>query len=86
MRKMIDIDDRLVAKLKILSAFEEVSVKALMEKAVSFFVEEKEKERLEKLSEEEKEDIGLFMLLQQVNNDSDEFVSEEEVMRALRNE
>ncbi len=81
MRKNIDIDERLLTKLKILSAFEESSVKSIMEKAVSFYVEYKEKERLKSLSEEEKEDLGLLLLMQQ--SDRDEVVSREEVMNAL---
>lgn len=81
MRKNIDIDDSVLTKLKLLSAFEQMSVKALMEKAVSFYVEFKEKERLNALTDEEKEDIGLLLLMQQA--DRSDTVSEDEVMRAL---
>ncbi|GBF19444.1 MULTISPECIES: hypothetical protein [Arenibacter] len=81
MKKNIDIDETILTKLKILSAFENMSVKALMEKAVSFFVEQKEKERLNALSDEEKEDLGLLLLMQQV--DRTETVSREDVMNAL---
>lgn len=81
MRKNIDIEETVLTKLKILSAFEDMSVKSLMEKAISFFVEHKEKERLNSLSEEEKEDIGLLLLMQQA--DRTETVSEEEVMAEL---
>ena len=81
MRKNIDIDETILTKLKILSAFEEISVKALMEKAVSFFVEYKEKEKLKSLSDEEKEDLGLLLLMQQV--DRDDTVDEDEIMKAL---
>ena len=42
MRKNIDINETILRKLKIISVFENISVKALMEKAVSFFVEQKE--------------------------------------------
>ena len=42
MRKNIDIEESVLTKLKIVSAFEELSVKSLMEKAVSFYVEYKE--------------------------------------------
>ena len=38
MKKIIDIDQKTVTKLKLLAAVEDQSVKALMEKAVSFFV------------------------------------------------
>jgi len=81
MRKNIDIDETILTKLKILSAFEEMSVKSLMEKAVSFFVEHKEKERLNSLSNEEKEDLGLLLLMQQ--SERSDTVSREEVMKAL---
>ena len=81
MKKNIDIDETILTKLKILSAFENMSVKALMEKAVSFFVEQKEKERLNALSDEEKEDLGLLLLMQQV--DRTETVSRDDVMNAL---
>lgn len=81
MRKNIDIDDILLKKLKLLSAFEETSVKSIMEKAVSFYVEHKENERLKNLSEEEKEDLGLLLLMQQSNRT--DVVSREEIMNAL---
>lgn len=81
MRKNIDIDDAILTKLKILSAFEDISVKALMEKAISVFVDNKEKERLNSLSEEEKEDLGLLLLMQQSNRN--ETVDRDDVMKAL---
>lgn len=81
MKKIIEIREPLLTKLKILSAFENLSVKALMEKAVEQFVVEKEKERLDSLSEEEKEDLGLLLLMQQA--DKRDQVSEEEFLKAL---
>jgi len=81
MRKNIDIDEKLLTKLKILSAFEETSVKAIMEKAVAFYVEYKENARLKALSDEEKEDLGLLLLMQQ--SDRTDVVSREEVMDTL---
>ncbi len=81
MRKNIDIDDTLLTKLKILSAFEDMSVKSLMEKAVAFFVSYKEKERINSLSQEEKEDLGLLLLMQQ--SDRQDRVSRDDVMNAL---
>lgn len=81
MKKNIDIDEKLLVKLKILSAFENMSVKALMEKAVRFFVEHKEKERFDSLSNEEKEDLGLLLLMQQ--SDRNDTVSRDDVMNAL---
>lgn len=80
-RKNIDIDDLTLTKLKVISAFENLSVKALMEKAVRYFVEQKEKERWDNLSEEEKEDLGLLTLMSQV--DLEDTVSEEDFFKAL---
>ena len=82
MRKNIDIDETVLRKLKIISVFENNSVKALMEKAVSFFVEQKELERLNSLSKDEREDLGLLLLMQQA--DQNETVSEEEIFKALK--
>ena len=81
MKKIIDIDTKTVTKLKLLAALEAQSVKALMEKAVSFFVAHKEQERLDAFSAEEKEDLGLLLLMQQA--DTEDTVSEEEVMKVL---
>ena len=81
MKKNIDIDETILTKLKIISAFEDLSVKSLMEKAVSFYVEHKERERLNSLSDEEKEDLGLLLLMQQA--DRNNTVSREEIMKAL---
>lgn len=83
-RKNIDIDSTLLKKLKILSVFEDTSVKKLMESAVAHYVNEKEIERYEKLTDGEKEDLGLIILMQQA--DSTELVSEEEVFKALDEE
>ncbi|MCP9766483.1 hypothetical protein EGI22_01095 [Lacihabitans sp. LS3-19] len=83
MRKNIDIDNVTLTKLKILSVFENSSVKALMEEAVSFFVDYKEKERVASLSEEEKEDLGLLLLMQQANRE--DTVDKEEIMNILNN-
>jgi NACalpha-BTF3-like transcription factor len=81
MRKNIDIDEKTLTKLKMISAFENLSVKVLMEKAVEWFVQQKEKERFDNLTQEEKEDIGLLILMQQA--DLDDTVSREEVFKAL---
>ncbi|MHA6697822.1 hypothetical protein [Chryseobacterium sp. A301] len=81
MRKNIDIEESTLTKLKILSAFEELSVKSLMEKAVSFYVEYKEQERLKSLSAVEKEDLGLLLLMQQA--DRADVINRDELMSAL---
>lgn len=80
-KKLIEVDKSLVVKLKVLSAFENLSVKALMEKAVVEYVRNKELERFEKLSEEEKEDLGLLLLMQQA--DKEDYSSEDEIFKIL---
>lgn len=82
MRKNIDIDNTTLTKLKVLSAFEDMSVKALMEKAITFFIDYKEKQRLENMTDAEREDLGLLLLMQQV--DRTDVVSEDEVIATLK--
>ncbi|MGB0887252.1 MAG: hypothetical protein ACPGSL_03940 [Vicingaceae bacterium] len=81
MRKNIDIDETTLTKLKILSVFEKNSVKGLMEEAVKWFVEHKEKQRLDNMTQEEKEDLGLLLLMQQT--DMNDLVSEDEFFESL---
>ncbi|MCL4857572.1 MAG: hypothetical protein KJZ55_09945, partial [Flavobacteriales bacterium] len=64
-----------------LSVFENNSVKGLMEEAVSWFVAYKEKQRLDKLSQEEKEDLGLLLLMQQADRNDE--VSRDDIMNIL---
>ncbi len=82
MRKLIDLDQNTLTKLKFLSVFENISVKSLIENAVDSFVKTKEKERFSKLTDDEKEDLGLLMLMQEC--DRTEFVSREEIMKILK--
>jgi ATP phosphoribosyltransferase regulatory subunit HisZ len=81
MRKNIDIDDAVLLKLKVLSVFENTSVKGLMEEAVSAYVKQKEIERLEQMTSEEKEDLGLLSLMQKV--DLSDTVPEKQVFDLL---
>jgi hypothetical protein len=81
MRKNIDIDESTLTKLKLLSVFEDNSVKGLMEEAVSWFVAYKEKQRLDSMTKEEKEDVGLLLLMQQV--DKSDIGSESEFLKSL---
>ena len=80
-KKLVEVDKSLVVKLKVLSAFENLSVKALMEKAIVEYVKKKELERFDQLSEAEKEDLGLLLLMQQA--DKEDFVSEDDVFKIL---
>lgn len=81
MRKNIDIDETTLTKLKLIAALENMSVKGLMENAVKWFVKQKEKQRYEQLTEAEKEDLGLLLLMQQT--DINDVVSEEDFFKAL---
>jgi hypothetical protein len=55
-----------------------------MEEAVHYFVIQKEKQRIDNLTQEEKEDLGLLLLMQQA--DRSDFVNREEVMEILNEE
>lgn len=81
MKKLVEVNDTLLTKLKVLSAFEGLSVKALMEKAIELFVVQKEKEQLDSLTDEQKEDIGLLLLMQQA--DKTKTVGKEDVFKLL---
>jgi hypothetical protein len=81
MRKLIDIDETTLTKLKVISIFEKTSVKGLIENAVQMYVKNKQSSQFKNLSDEEKEDIGMLMLMQEA--DRNEKVSEEEIFRIL---
>ena len=82
MRKLIDIDQTTLTKLKFLSIFENTSVKSLIETAVQSYVKNRELERFKNLTDDEKEDIGMLMFMQEC--DRTEFVSREEIMKILK--
>ena len=82
MRKLIDLDQTTLTKLKFISVFENSSVKALIENAVQSFVKEKELERFKNLTADEKEDLGLLLLMQEA--DVNDTVSRDEIMKALQ--
>ncbi len=81
MRKLIDIDEKTLTKLKVISIFEKTSVKGLIENAVQMYVKEKQSTQFNNLSDEEKEDLGLMMLMQEAERS--ELVSREEIMKIL---
>lgn len=81
MRKLIDIDETTLTKLKVISIFEKTSVKGLIENAVQTYVKIKQTSQFNNLSDEEKEDIGLMMLMQEA--DRNDKVSEEEIFKIL---
>jgi hypothetical protein len=82
MRKLIDIDETTLTKLKVISIFEKTSVKGLIENAVQTYVKNKQTSQFNNLSDEEKEDIGLMMLMQEADRTA--FVSREEIMKILQ--
>lgn len=79
MRKIIDIDDKIIPKLKLIAAIEGSSVKKTMEKAIIWYIKQKQKEQIAVMSLEQKEDLGLLLLMQQANAQST--VSEEELFK-----
>jgi hypothetical protein len=79
-RQNIDIEESLLIKLEILSAFEETTAKSMMEKAVSFYVEYMKMELLKTLSQEEKTYLGLFLRMQYGR---EQLVSRKEIMSVL---
>lgn len=81
MKKLIDIDETTLTKLKVISIFEKISVKGLIENAVQTYVKNKQTIQFNNLSDEEKEDIGLMMLMQEA--DRNDKVSEEEIFKIL---
>jgi hypothetical protein len=81
MRKNIDVDEKIIKKIKLISAYENKSVKAILEEAVTSYVKNKELEKFEQMTAEEKEDLGLLLLMQQ--NDPENEVSEEEIFKTL---
>jgi hypothetical protein len=81
MRKLIDIDETTLTKLKVISILEKTSVKGLIENAVQAYVKNKQNSKFNNLSDEEKEDIGLMMLMQEA--DRNDKVSEEEIFKIL---
>jgi hypothetical protein len=82
MKKLIDLDQTTLTKLKFISVFENLSVKALIENAVQSYVKNKELERFDKLTDDEKEDLGLLLFMQEA--DVTDKVSEEEIFRILK--
>lgn len=81
MRKLIDIDEKTLTKLKVISIFEKTSVKGLIENAVQMYVKSMQTDQFKNLSDEEKEDLGLMMLMQEA--DRDDKVNEEEIFKIL---
>ena len=82
MRKLIDLDETTLTKLKIISVFEKMSVKALIENSVQSYVKNRELEKYKNLTDDEKEDIGMLILMNE--SDRNDLVSREEIFNALK--
>lgn len=81
MKKLIDLDEKTIKKLKYIAIAEDMSVKMLMEVAIETYVAQKQAERFENLTDEEKEDMGLLILMQE--SDRNDKVSREEIFKVL---
>jgi len=81
MKKFIDLDKTTLKKLKMISVIEQVSSDELVQKTVNAFVEKFWLEKFIGLTDEEKEDFGLLMLMQQA--DRNDKVSREEIFSIL---
>ncbi|GAA4279422.1 hypothetical protein GCM10022259_41470 [Aquimarina mytili] len=80
MRKIIDINEQIIPKLKLIAAIESSSVKKVMEDAITWYVEHKQKEQINAMSLDQKEDLGLLLLLQQAKTTT--AISEEELFKS----
>ena len=80
MRKLIDLDETTITKLKIISIFERMSVKALIENSVQSYVKNRELEKYKNLTDEE-EDIEILILMQDSNKSA--LVSRNEIFETL---
>ncbi|MEW7289428.1 hypothetical protein [Aquimarina sp. 2304DJ70-9] len=79
MRKIIDIDEQIIPKLKLLAAIEDSSVKKVMEDAISWYIEHKQNTQMNAMSLDQKEDLGLLLLMQQAKTSV--MINEEELFK-----
>jgi len=79
MRKIVDVEDVIIPKLKLIAAIESSSVKKVMEDAIEWYVAYKQKEQVKNMSTEQKQDLGLLLLMQQVNTTS--IIDEDELFK-----
>ncbi len=81
MKQFIDLDKTTLMKLKMISTIEKVSSDELIQKTVKASLEELWLKKFSGLTDEEKEDFGLFMLMQEA--DRNDKVSTEEIFSIL---
>ena len=81
MKQFVDLDKTTLMKLKMISVIEKVSSDDLIQKTVKAYVEEVWLKKFSGLTDEEKEDFGLSMLMQEA--DRNDKVSSEEIFSIL---
>lgn len=81
MKQFVDLDKTTLMKLQMISVIEKVSSDDLIQKIVKAYVEELWLKKISGLTDEEKEDFGLLMLMQEV--DRNDKVSREEIFSIL---
>ncbi len=81
MKQIVDLDKITLMKLQMISAIEKVSSDELIQKIVKASLEELWLKKISGLTDEEKEDFGLFMLMQEA--DRNDKVSTEEIFSIL---
>jgi hypothetical protein len=81
MKQFIDLNKTTLMKLQMISVIETVSSEELIQKIVKDSVEELWLKKFSGLTDEEKEDFGLLMLMQET--DSNDKVSSEEIFSIL---
>ncbi len=81
MKQFVDIDKTTLIKLKIISTIEKVSSDELIQKIVNNSIEELWLKINSRLTDEEKEDFGLLLLMQEA--DRNDKVSREEIFSIL---
>lgn len=81
MKQIVDLDKTTLMKLQMISVIEKVSSDELIQKIVKDSVEELWLKKFSGLTDEEKEDFGLFMLMQEA--DRNDKVSRKEIFSIL---
>jgi hypothetical protein len=81
MKQFVDLDKTTLMKLQMISVIEKVSPDVLIQKAMKSYVEDVWLRNFNGLSDEEKEDFGLLMLMQEA--DRNDKVSKEEIFNIL---
>jgi hypothetical protein len=81
MKQFVDLDETTLMKLQMISVIENVSSDVLIQKAVESYVEDTWLKNFSTLSDEEKEDFALLMMMQEV--DRNDKASEEEIFNIL---